>query len=249
MMFLRNTLLAFLVPPLGFVTIATLGLLLSLSRRFHRPGLIVVWIGIAALYAIATPVVSDTLLVALEGGLPLTPPVNSPPQAIVVLGAEVIRTKDSPKGVEVGRLTLERLRAAAALHRRTGLPILVTGGSTQPDTPPVGEMMAQSLREDFQVPVRWVEDRSRDTWENAALSAAILRAEQINSVYVVTHAWHERRAVISFRPTGLIVTAAPTALDQPLSPIFSDFMPRVSAWEYGYYALHEWIGCAWYAFR
>ena len=36
--------------------------------------------------------------------------------------------------------------------------------------------MRDSLTQDFQVPVRWVEDRSRDTWQNARDSAAILRA-------------------------------------------------------------------------
>ena len=47
-----------------------------------------------------------------------------------------------------------------------------------------------SLRQDFQVPATWVETASRDTWENATDSAAILRPLGIHSVYVVTHAWH-----------------------------------------------------------
>ena len=62
--------------------------------------------------------------------------------------------------------------------------------------------MADSLRDDFQVPVSWVEDASDDTWENAAFSAEILKKRGIHSVYVVTQGWHMRRAMLAFRHAG-----------------------------------------------
>jgi uncharacterized SAM-binding protein YcdF (DUF218 family) len=195
------------------------------------------------------PVVSYSMLLGLESGLPMTPPADHPPQAIVVLGAEVIRAHNEKLGIRPGLLTLDRLRTAAALHRRTGLPILVTGGTTQPDTPAVGLVMAQSLTDDFQTPPRWVESKSSDTWQNARFSADILRAEGITSVYVVTHSWHMRRAVVAFQGTGLTVTAFPTSLDDPLEPDLYDFLPRASGWQTGYFAVHEWIGYAWYRLR
>ena len=104
------------------------------------------------------------------------------------------------------------MRAGALLHRRTGLPILVTGGTLRTSEPPVAALMADSLVHDFQVPARWVERESRDTWENARLSAAILHEQGITSVYVVTQAWHMRRAIVAFADTGITVTAAPTLL-------------------------------------
>ena len=146
-------------------------------------------------------------------------------------------------------MTLDRLRTAAALQRRTGLPILVTGGTTQPQTPPVAVVMQQSLEDDFQTPARWIEPKSADTWENAHFSADILRTQGITSIYVVTHSWHMRRAVLSFKDTGLAVTAFPTSLDDPLGPDLHDFFPRPSGWQTGYFAVHEWIGYAWYKLR
>ncbi len=235
------------LPPTGFVMLILLGLLLRLYWR--RLGLGLAWVGLIALMLLGTPIVSYNLLLALETDLPTTPPADHPPQAIVVLGAEIIRAKSEPLGVRPGLLTLDRLRTAAALARRTGLPILASGGLTQVDTPAVGTAMGVSLRDDFNTPARWVEDQSRDTWENARFSAEILHAAGIDSVYVVTSSWHMRRALLSFQGVGLTVTAAPTPLDDKLAPNLSDFMPRASVWQTGYYALHEWIGYAWYSLR
>jgi uncharacterized SAM-binding protein YcdF (DUF218 family) len=244
---MRGALLTLAMPPTGFVVLLVLGLLFR--GGWWRIGRRLTWISLIALILLGMPVVSGSLLRALETGLPMTPPADHPPQAIVVLGGDIIRAQEEELGTRPGLLTLDRLRTAAALHRRTGLPILVTGGTIHAHTLAVGSVMAQSLRDDFQTPARWVEAKSADTWENARLSADILRADGITSVYVVTHAWHMRRAILAFQGTDLTVTAAPTSLDDPLGPDFNDFLPRAEGWQTGYYALHEWIGYAWYSWR
>jgi len=240
-------LIVLLLPPVNLVLVILVGVALLRTRpRLAR------WlISLAALLllALAMPAVAGTLLCALERNLPMTPPAAKPPRAIVILGGDIARTDGAQPGVTVGHLTLERLRAGAALERKTQLPILVTGGVVNDTPPPVALLMRESLKQDFQVPVRWTEDSSRDTWQNAQDSAAILRAAGIDSVYLVTHSWHERRALIAFAATGTTVIAAPTPLDQPPMPIFSDFLPSARSWETSYYALHEWIGCVWYALR
>jgi uncharacterized SAM-binding protein YcdF (DUF218 family) len=244
---IKNTLVSVLVPPMGLAVLALVGL--AMLRARPRAGRALIAAGVAGLLLFGTPAFSDLLMIGLENNLPLTPPPGDPPQAIVVLGAEITRVPDVLYGAEVGRLTLDRLRTAAALQRRTGLPVLVTGGTTQIDTPAVGVLMTDSMGQDFGIPVSWTEARSRDTWENAAFSAEILLPLGIHSVYVVTHAWHMRRAVMAFSHTGLVMTAAPTARVNRTAPIASDFVPRVSAWQSTWYAMHEWIGCAWYAIR
>ncbi len=244
---IRATLLTLAMPPTGFVVLMLGGLLLC--GRWRRFGRRLTWTALMLLILFGMPAVSYSMLLALESGLPLTPPADHPPQAIIVLGAEIIRAHDEKLGVRPGLLTLDRLRTAAALQRRTGLPILVTGGTTQKNTTPVGLVMQQSLTDDFNTPPSWVESRSRDTWENARFSADILRAQGISSVYVVTHPWHMRRAVLAFIGTGLTVTAAPTSFDDPLGPDFGDFLPRAAGWQTGFFAMHEWIGYAWYCLR
>ena len=235
------------LPPTGFVVLLTAGLLMR--GRWWRFGRRLTWAALIALILFGMPIVSTSLLLALETDLPMVPPVDDPPQAIVVLSAEMIRTHQEKLGFRPGLLSLDRLRTAAMMHRRTGLPILVSGGDARPGSPALADVLAQSLNEDFQTQPRWVEAKSSDTWENARFSAAILKAQGITSIYLVTHSWHMRRALLAFRGTGLIVTAAPTSLDDTLGPDLGDFLPRASGWQTGYFAMHEWIGYAWYMLR
>lgn len=241
---MRGLLVSLALPPMGFVMLIGLGLLAR--GRWRKLGTRLSWFSLAALILLAMPVVSYPMLLALETGFPTVPPADHPPQAIIILGGDVIRAHMEESGVRPGLLTLDRLRTGAALHRRTGLPILVTGGMTQPDTEPVGRVMETSLRDDFRTAAEWTEAKSRNTRENALFSADILRKEGITSVYVVTHSWHMRRAMLSFQGTGLTVTAAPTSLDDPIGPNWSDFVPRSPVWQTCWFAMHEWIGYAWY---
>jgi uncharacterized SAM-binding protein YcdF (DUF218 family) len=236
-----------LVPPISLLLAALTGALIA--RRRGRIGRGLLWFGLAGLLVLALPVSGASLMVALERGLPTPTPPDQPPKAIVILGGDVVRSGGESIVVDIGPISLERLRIGAALARRTGLPILVSGGSLRANETPVAGLMADSLAQDFQVPAQWIEPGSRDTWENAQMSAAILRGQDIRSVYIVTQAWHMRRAIMAFAAAGITATAAYPRLDQLQRPLASNFVPDVFGWQASYVALHEWIGCAWYALR
>ena len=241
---LKAVVLSLLLPPVSLLYVVAFGLLFSRFRFGRR----IAAFGLLILFLLGTPAIAGWLTIALETDLPLSPPTPARPAAIVILGGEVTRTLDPPYTLP-GKLTLDRLRAGAELHRKTGLPILVTGGIVQRDRPAVARIMADSLRDDFQTPAAWVEDKSATTWDNATMSAAILRERGIVSVYVVSQAWHLKRAVIAFNAAGLTVTAAPASRDTPSGLLSSDFLPTIAAWHQSFYAIHEWIGCAWYSLR
>ncbi len=206
---------------------------------------------LAAIAALLALVVLGIPLVATGLLNSLAPPPAAPgpqPGAIVILAADAIRV-GGPVDLEPGLLTLDRLRAGAALQRRTGLPVLVSGGAFVQARTMLASMMASSLQDDFQVPVRWEEDRSADTWENAEFSAAMLRQAGITRVYLVTHAWHMRRSLLAFRRFGLDPVPAPVR--PPYRPPFAWRQLAVSAaaWLNSYYALHEMVGLAYYSVR
>jgi uncharacterized SAM-binding protein YcdF (DUF218 family) len=109
--------------------------------------------------------------------------------------------------------------------------------------------MARSLHDEFGITVRWVEPAAANTWENAQFSAAMLHAAGINSVYLVSQAWHIRRAVMAFARFGIATTPAPLRFERTPRFTLDEFFPRITAMRSSYFALHEWIGCAYYALR
>jgi uncharacterized SAM-binding protein YcdF (DUF218 family) len=235
-----------LVPPVNLVFLALAGM--ALARRRPAAGRRLALAAVLALLLLAMPVVPNLLLAGLEHGLePAT--LQPAAQAIVILGGNAAPDGPLPQQTQVGDLTLERLRGGAALARASGLPVLVTGGVVSAAGPPVAMLMATSLTQDFGLSARWIEPASATTWENAAFSAAILRREGIGTVLLVTHAWHMRRALIAFRAAGLTALPVPLLPEHRFDLTLSSFVPRVSAWQRSYFALHEWIGCAWYALR
>jgi len=245
-MFFLKAIASFLIlPPTNLAVVVVIGFLMLP----HWPCLGRWIVGTAGilLVLLGMPAVGNNLLLPLEQNLPLTPPPDAPPAAIVILSGDLRLTGGAQPGFTVGPLTLQRMRAGAELYRKTHLPILVSGGHVNPSAPPIGELMAQAMPQDFGVPVRWVEGKSRDTWENAQFSAAILHAAGIRSIYLVTQSWHERRALIAFRHAGLIATAAPTPINRFDFGLPGSLMPTASVWQKSYYALHEWVGCAWYS--
>jgi len=236
-----------IVPPVNLLLVSIAGAVIALRRP--RAGLALVGIGLFGLLVLALPITADSLLVSLETGQAFTAAAKPAPGAIVILAGDVLRLAGKPPKTEVGELTLERLRAGAALYRRVRLPVLATGGAPREGGLPIATLMEQSLAQDFNIPVRWTETRSEDTWENAGDSAAILAKAGIRSVYLVTHAWHMRRGKIAFAHFGIAVTAAPVRLDAPPAVRLGKFVPSAKAWMTSYFALHEWIGCGYYALR
>ena len=166
---------------------------------------------------------------------------NLRPQAIVILGGGNYPAAPEYGGDTVSHYTLERVRYGVHLQRRSGLPILVTGGAPFGGRPE-GETMKEAIERDFHGQVKWVEAASRDTAENAAMSAAMLKAAGITRIALVSHGWHLPRAVELFEHQGLEVLPAPTSFATHAPSLFAQALPSASALEKSYMALHEWLG-------
>ncbi|MBI3908260.1 MAG: YdcF family protein [Pseudomonas fluorescens] len=200
-----------LLPP----GILLLLLLLAWWLRRSRPRLAGVCfaLGLGGLWLMSLPIVVQWSAGLLEREPPLAREewamLGQRADAIVVLGSgrergDVAWGADQPTGIG-----LERQRFAARLAKASGLPVLTSGGLHYGTPPSEAQMMADSLRDDFGVTVRWQEGRSRTTWENAQLSALVLLPQGIKRVVLVTHAGHMPRAVWSFRKAGFEVVPAP----------------------------------------
>jgi uncharacterized SAM-binding protein YcdF (DUF218 family) len=223
---LKKLLTALALPPAGPLLIAALGLLLI--RRWPRFGKTLAWSGLALLWLLATPAVTKPMLAAIEDIPPLDPARATSAQASVVLGGGSYLAAPEYGGDTVSRWSLERIRYAARLQRQTGLPILVTGGAPLGGMPE-GRSMQAVLEKEFGVKVRWVEDASADTRENARLSAPLLRDAGVKRVLLVTHAWHMRRALGEFAAAGLNAVPAPTGYEAGAPSTLLDWLPTPAA--------------------
>lgn len=247
--FITNLLAAFLLPPLSLVMLGLLGW--RLSKRFRFMGNAVTMTAIVLLLVLSTSAGSRLLVAPLENrSLPVPNPSTVDAQAIVILGGgrSFAAPEDGDRD-QVGAQTLVRLRHGARLHRLTQLPVLVSGGA--PDRGGASEalVMARALREDFQVPVRWIEDTSENTAQNATHAAKQLREAGIYRVLLVTDAIHMPRAMQIFSKTGLSVIAAPTGFRSRAPLSAAAFIPGASQLQSSHYGLHEWIGLLWYRLR
>nr|MDT0252602.1 YdcF family protein [Endozoicomonas sp.] len=205
----------------------------------------IAWLALIILYLFSTQPVASFLLQSLERYPVFNPESHRTPEprAIVIPGAGLPRRSPEMAGFRPSMYTLERLRYGAWLNKQTDLPILVSGGGVRPEA----ATMAQSLKNDFGVTTRWLEDHSTITWENALYSREVL-PDNIQSVIIVTHGWHMARAVLSFERLGFKVTPAPGMLSDPSSDSFrvSRWLPSARHLSDSERALREYIGYLWY---
>jgi uncharacterized SAM-binding protein YcdF (DUF218 family) len=238
-----------LIPPNLFVLLAMVGVVLA--WRWRRPGLILATAAMTCLYIASTPLAAFALIRSAEALADVIPtlPAPAPPAAIVVLSGDYRRSA-VPGGKDiVGQITLFRLAEGARLQHRLGLPILVSGGWVDDADESLADMMAEALETEFRLPVRWREDRSTTTYQNALYSAQILRRAGVPAALVVTNSWHMARALWSFRAVGYPVVAAPTPGGRSLLLSPAIILPQIPSLADSYYALHELIGLAWYICR
>lgn len=182
------------------------------------------------------------------------------PVAIVVLGGGKLKgvlDRNDLMMEDLSKDALQRLRYAALLSRHTNLPILVTGGAPEPSSKypsPEAQVMAKVLLEDFNVKVRWIEEQSKTTQENAQYSAKILEKEQIHHIYLVTNFWHLPRAKKIFEKYGFIVTSAPMGFEfgnefDMHEITVLDFLPGPAGLQRVREIWHEAMGGIWYHWR
>jgi uncharacterized SAM-binding protein YcdF (DUF218 family) len=221
----KPMLTALLLPPVPLLLLLLIGARLMLPRR--GLGWLVILTSVALLWlSNCTGVAQGLSLFVLHPPAALTSDriaelktQNKPPTAIVVLGGGI-----EPYAPEynVGNLryrSLERLRYGIWLSRETGLPVGFSGGVGwgQPDGTPEARIASHIAASEFGRPLKWVEENSRDTRENAALSVALLRKSGIKHIVLVTHGWHMPRAIKAFEAAAgddMRIEAAPMGLAQ-----------------------------------
>jgi uncharacterized SAM-binding protein YcdF (DUF218 family) len=231
----KPVLTALVLPPLPLLLLLLVGARLMLPRR--GLGWFVILVSVVLLWLSACTAVGQLLTT-----LALRPPAAMSatrvaelkadvrakrPVAIVVLGGGL-----HPLAPEYGvsgltARSVERLRYGLWLSRETGAPVAFSGGvgwGEAHSAMPEAQIAARIAAQEFGRPIKWLEDQSRDTRENAARTVVMLRQAGIEHVVLVTHGWHMPRARRAFEQAAagtLQVEPAPVGLipHQPMTAL------------------------------
>ena len=247
MFFVVSKVIGFFAIPSNFVvSIGILGLLLW-PTRLGRAGRRLVVTSLIALAILGLSPVGNALILPLEQRFPPWDAAGGAPAGIVVLGGSLSPHVSAGRNEVALNEGAERLTVGAELALRyPDARILFTGGSGALIFEEGAEAeFAMRVFETFGIPRARVllEDRSRNTVENALFSKELAQPKPGERWLLVTSAYHMPRSIGIFRKAGFAVeaypvdwrTSGPEDAVRPF-PTMSEGLRRTDV------AVREWIG-------
>ena len=212
---LKKILTSFFLPPGIFILLLIFSGIWFLYKKNLKAGGVNITIG-AIMWLLSIPPVSDTMLRSLEAGFP----VSRVPQGdvIIFLGGDVYN---------------DRILSVVKLRKRLSAPIILSGGKVFEHEKAVAHGVRGSLI-DLGVPADEiiVEDKSRDTFENARYVREICTKLGYKNPILVTSPHHLRRAIMSFEKVGIKVI--------PFTGVFKSLQDKQYGWNN--YLPHDFTG-------
>jgi uncharacterized SAM-binding protein YcdF (DUF218 family) len=246
MFFILSKTAALLLLPSNFlIAIGIVGVALLLTR-WRRAGTRLMALSLVLLALAGFLPIGAVLEHTLESRFPPWDPSRGAPDGIIVLGGAIDPTLSREYGTTQFIESGERITVIAKLARDyPNVRIVYTGGSgsvfghSDPEAHYVRQIVAS-----FGVPPERVllEDRSRNTYENALFTKQLVKPKPGERWLLVTSAWHMARAVGCFRRVGFPVEAYPVdwhtrrQLHFGVQRQFGAGLSRLDN------ATHEWLG-------
>ena len=197
------------------VTALVLGLVLAAKTRFARAGRWLTWIGLFGLLVGGFSPLANLATLPLEERFPV-PAIAAGSRAyagIIVLGGAEVGDISVARGQLSLNEAAERVSEGARLaYLMPTARIIFTGGAGGfivdgvPGAPAVGAFWRSVGVSANRIVL---EDKSRTTWENAALTHQLLKPAAKQRFLLVTTAHHMPRAMGAFRRAGFDVVAYP----------------------------------------
>lgn len=247
----RPILSSLVLPPTGPLLLIALGWLLAGRRR--TLGRAVVLLGLLTTWALSSNAVairlSELLLPQVTALAPATAAARLQAeriQAVIVLGGGLYPRVPELEGPLPSSQTGGRALYGSWLAREAGLPLGFAGGigwaqDHDAGHPSEADAVARMLARAGSAPLRWADDSSRDTIENAGNMAALLRRDGIERIALVTGAMHMPRSVRAFEATGLTVLPAPVGFAVPVQRAVLEWLPSLHGMGNAHQVLREWL--------
>lgn len=224
-----------LVPPGILLLLVLLGLFVRRKRSFSLFLALV-------LYVLSSYLGELIFLYPLERRMVISPslPLNA---YVVILGGGIER--NTRMGDQPGIATSTRILAGAKLYRTLRTKVVVTGGSLVKGIPEAWVMREELIELGVPEDDILVEDKSKNTYENAKNTRELVGDSPI---ILVTDSLHMCRALTTFRKFFREVHPHP-ALFFFGDPEFVDFLPNAYSLYLNSRAIYEWMGMIWYRLK
>ncbi len=209
LIYLQKVITSIVLPP-GIFFCALLVIAIRMAVRFKLKTAALLVALLLLMWASTIPPVTDWMILRLTGSTGAEDCIPSgweKGDVIIVLGGGVHYPGCDINGSSIlsGDSAI-RLLTAARIHGRNQVPIIVSGGKVLYHLPAESAIMAVYLRD---LGVRQehiiIEDRSKDTEENARYSTKICMNRGYKKPVLVTSAYHLKRAENEFKKCGIAV--------------------------------------------
>jgi len=188
------------------------------------------------LYLISITPVTNLLLSPLEK---FKHKDNITPTAVVVLGGGVVKNDV----IHAAPDAFKRLMYAMIVAKKNNLPLIFSGGGIinestliQKDIKLFSSNCNCKLKTYF-------ENKSLNTYQNAKFTSALF--EKLNlkkEIFLVTSAYHMKRAYLLFKQEGFKIITKPVDFKRKTVINFLDFLPNMHNFYNSYKAIHEYFG-------
>ena len=244
---LKKILTHFLLPPGIFILLLVISVLWFVFKRNYKAAT-VNFVIVALMWFFSIAPVASFLLNGLESDLKV--PENPSGDIIVLLGGGVYDNAPDMSGVGAPSEEMDaRIITAVRLQKKLGIPVIISGGNASKGRKAEAPIVKRFLS-DLGVPEGKliIEDKSRDTIENAKNTKRICDKMKFRNAILVTSAFHMKRSVMSFEKVGMKVIPFPANFrTQPDNKYtWGSFLPN----DFGgtATALHEYLGLLFYKF-
>jgi uncharacterized SAM-binding protein YcdF (DUF218 family) len=250
-----SKILPLMVLPIGIAIELCLLALIYIRKDRGRAAGFLVFFAVVVLWGSSMPLVGNAVMGRLERTYPPARLREVPvSKCLVLLGGAVDPIAPPREEVELNE-GADRVREAALLYNVAKVQTIIASGGKQPWSP-YEESEARAMRTlllEWGVPKGMVviEEKSRNTRENAVNTIEMLQHMDCGTPLLVTSAAHMKRAVGAFAVLGQKVIPVPVDVRAINAGdlMWKDFLPTVDGLKMTTDAVREWIGRKVYEMR
>lgn len=248
MLAVQRVFTTFLLPPGIFVLLLVVSSLFFYHRQ-RNLAIFNVFLGVS-LWLVSIGPIAAWIVAPLEKPVELIRIPTVKTDAIVLLGGGIYDGVPDLSGTSAPTEDmLSRIVCTVRLYRQLQIPILISGGTPPEFESPEALVVSRFLQE-MGVPKEQIviDDKSRDTRENARNVGVICKRQGFRNLIVVTSAYHARRVSLVFENYGLNVTIIPSNFRAGPKRNYgwAAYLPAAEPVETIWRAGREYIGLAYY---